>query len=69
MSVAVKLRITYPVCVFRCYVVVIFVSQIPPHLETFESPEKREAAFAKHKVDATSRRGLFGHGIYEPAKI
>ena len=38
-----------------------------PHLETFETPKLRRASFRSHKIDATSRKGLYGHGIYEPA--
>uniref|UniRef100_H2Z9B1 Cilia- and flagella-associated protein 77 n=1 Tax=Ciona savignyi TaxID=51511 RepID=H2Z9B1_CIOSA len=38
------------------------------HLETFRTPEKRLEAFKHHQTDATSRTGVFGHGIYEAAK-
>ena len=41
---------------------------MPPHLDTFESSEKRNAAYKNYKYDSVSRQGLFGHGIYEPAK-
>nr|CAB3230275.1 cilia- and flagella-associated protein 77-like [Phallusia mammillata] len=43
-------------------------SQGAAHLETFRSPEKRIKAFKHHQTDATSRTGVFGHGIYEAAK-
>lgn len=45
-----------------------FQTRISAHLETFRSPEKRESAFKHHQTDATSRTGVFGHGIYEAAR-
>ncbi|XP_070582073.1 cilia- and flagella-associated protein 77-like [Ptychodera flava] len=37
------------------------------HLETYRSPSTKDVAFKHHATDSTSRRGVFGHGIYEPA--
>ncbi|CAH1272218.1 CFAP77 [Branchiostoma lanceolatum] len=42
--------------------------RVHPHLETFRSPEARKLAFRAHSHDATSRTGVFGHGIYAAAK-
>lgn len=43
-------------------------NKVNAHLETFRSPEARTSAFRHHQTDATSRTGVFGHGIYEAAK-
>ena len=42
--------------------------QIPANLETFRTEQARTAAFHHHASDATSRTGVFGHGIYQAAK-
>lgn len=42
--------------------------KVPAQLETFRSDSAKKAAFRNHATDCTSRRGVFGHGIYEPGK-
>ena len=42
--------------------------QIPAYLSTFRSDQAKDSAFKHHATDSTSRQGVFGHGIYEPAK-
>ncbi|EDO43313.1 predicted protein [Nematostella vectensis] len=43
-------------------------NKIPPVTVTFRSEKAKSAAFDHHATDSTSRKGVFGHGIYEPAK-
>lgn len=45
-----------------------FVNKARPHLDTFGSTKAKNAAFKAHKSDGISRQGVFGQGIYEPAK-
>jgi hypothetical protein len=42
--------------------------QAQPHLKTFGSERARQAAFFAHSSDGIARRGVFGHGVCEPAK-
>ncbi|XP_022782819.1 cilia- and flagella-associated protein 77-like isoform X2 [Stylophora pistillata] len=42
--------------------------KIPAYLSTFRSDQAKDSAFKHHATDSTSRQGVFGHGIYEPAK-
>lgn len=42
--------------------------KVPAYLSTFRSDKAKDTAFKHHATDSTSRRGAFGHGIYEPAK-
>lgn len=40
-----------------------------PHLETFRGDSAvKDKAFKHHKSDCISRKGFFGHGVYEQAK-
>lgn len=41
--------------------------QIPANLETFRTDKARTEAFHHHASDATSRTGVFGHGVYQAA--
>ncbi|XP_013382287.1 cilia- and flagella-associated protein 77-like [Lingula anatina] len=45
-----------------------FQAKALPHLQTFRTERKRRDAFDHHASDGISRKGVFGHGIYEPAK-
>ncbi|XP_002735038.1 cilia- and flagella-associated protein 77-like [Saccoglossus kowalevskii] len=45
-----------------------FRSASSAHLETFRSAQAKSTCFNHHATDSTSRRGVFGHGIYEPAR-
>ncbi|XP_074654845.1 cilia- and flagella-associated protein 77-like [Tubulanus polymorphus] len=45
-----------------------FNEKAKPHLQTFRSGRARDQAFEHHKSDCISRKGVFGHGIYESAK-
>jgi len=45
-----------------------FSKSAHPHLETFRSERAKEAAFKHHLSDCISRKGVFGHGIYEQAR-
>ncbi|XP_077986642.1 cilia- and flagella-associated protein 77-like [Glandiceps talaboti] len=45
-----------------------FTNPTSAHLETFRAPTAKDSAFKHHATDSTSRRGVFGHGIYEPTK-
>lgn len=42
-------------------------TKIPSSLQTFRTEQERTAAFVSHASDATSRTGVFGHGVYQPA--
>ncbi|CAB4021232.1 Hypothetical predicted protein [Paramuricea clavata] len=42
--------------------------KISPKLETFRTSEAKTQAFKHHGSDSTSRKGVFGHGLYETAK-
>ncbi|KXJ18672.1 cilia- and flagella-associated protein 77 [Exaiptasia diaphana] len=42
--------------------------KIPAQIESFRSENAKKQAFKHHATDSTSRKGAFGHGIYEPAK-
>ena len=59
-------------CIHTCNInmqnVVHTHTQISPHLKTFCTENMRTAAFHHHTSDATSRTGMFGHGIYQAAK-
>ncbi|XP_064396134.1 cilia- and flagella-associated protein 77-like [Halichondria panicea] len=43
-------------------------AEIEPQLQTFRSEKERSVAFHQHSLDATSRVGVFGHGIYQAAQ-
>lgn len=45
-----------------------FSKSARPHLETFRSENAKSEAFKHHQSDCISRKGVFGHGIYESAK-
>ncbi|XP_031561882.1 cilia- and flagella-associated protein 77-like [Actinia tenebrosa] len=42
--------------------------KIPSQIESFRTDKAKTGAFKHHATDSTSRKGAFGHGIYEPAK-
>eukprot|EP00731_Ephydatia_muelleri_P024893 Em0016g1164a len=42
-------------------------TKVPASLQTFRTEQDRTAAFVNHASDATSRTGMFGHGVYQPA--
>jgi len=45
-----------------------FSKSAKPHLETFRSDPSKQAGFDMHQTDCISRKGTFGHGVYEQAR-
>ncbi|KAK3753818.1 hypothetical protein QZH41_018470, partial [Actinostola sp. cb2023] len=43
-------------------------NKIPSVVDSFRTDPAKTGAFKHHATDSTSRKGAFGHGIYEPAK-
>eukprot|EP00118_Oscarella_pearsei_P020338 m.220005 g.220005 ORF g.220005 m.220005 type:complete len:238 (+) comp39934_c1_seq1:66-779(+) len=42
-------------------------TKVPAKLQTFRSPAEKERAMNYHSLDAVSRKGMFGHGVYTSA--